>query len=324
MIARGHNEKPMRLDMLADDARQGLKRVELGEENVIGGWLAYGFALNEGRALHTSEDGTENDRGFGGWLEANNLRQVAGGDGSVRSIEDHERKAAMWAAANADQFEEARHRGNPRTIRGIHAKWKEIEAEREAERFAEEKRRRAAEAQGPDMASADAAIADVKIKEEAEEKAHAAVNAASDEADRQQAEAVAAKATEDREAAEKAANDAVDALFEQPKDDGSDPYGYAKLTEEALLDLANGLRADLDDANAKRKAAEAEVKALKAKLRDFQDDDKDAVIRRLQASVNNAENAKWKALEDRDAYHRQLFAVKKERDAAIKASEVAK
>ncbi|HEV8034518.1 ParB N-terminal domain-containing protein [Yoonia sp.] len=105
---------------------------------------------------------------------------------------------------------------------------------------------------------------------------------------------------------------------EEP-DQEPDTYGYAKLTEEALLDLANGLRADLDEEKAKRKAAEAEVKALKAKLRDFQDDDKDAVIRRLQASVNNAENAKWKALEDRDAFHRQLFAVKKERDAALKS-----
>ena len=80
----------------------------------------------------------------------------------------------------------------------------------------------------------------------------------------------------------------------------------------------NGLRADLDEENAKRKAADAEAKSLKAQLRDFQGDDKDEVIRRLQASVKNAENAKWKALEGRDAYHRQLHAVKKERDAAIK------
>lgn len=98
-----------------------------------------------------------------------------------------------------------------------------------------------------------------------------------------------------------------------------DPYGYAKLTEVALLDLANGLRADLDDEKAKRKAAQAEVKSLKAQLRDFIGDDKDEVIRRLQNEVKNAGNAKWKALEDRDAYHRQLHAVKKERDAALKS-----
>lgn len=38
-----------------------------------------------------------------------------------------EQSAAMWAAANADQFEEARAAGNARTVRGIHLKWKEIE-----------------------------------------------------------------------------------------------------------------------------------------------------------------------------------------------------
>lgn len=108
---------------------------------------------------------------------------------------------------------------------------------------------------------------------------------------------------------------------DQEPEPAPDPYGYAKLTEVALLDLANGLRADLDEEKTKRKAAETEAKTLKAKLRDFTGDDKDDVIRRLQASVKNAENAKWKALEDRDAYHRQLHAVKKERDAALKSLE---
>lgn len=43
----------------------------------------------------------------------------------------------MWAAAYAYQFEEARKRENPRTIRGIYAKWKEIEDERKREEQAE-------------------------------------------------------------------------------------------------------------------------------------------------------------------------------------------
>lgn len=90
-----------------------------------------------------------------------------------------------------------------------------------------------------------------------------------------------------------------------------DPYGYARLTEEALLDLANGLRADLDDEKARRKKAEADVRAIKAQVADLTADDKDGVIRRLQAEVKNADNAKWKALEDRDAYHRQVSAIKK-------------
>lgn len=39
----------------------------------------------------------------------------------------------MWAAGHPDQFAEARDAGNARTVRGIHAKWKEIEQERAAD-----------------------------------------------------------------------------------------------------------------------------------------------------------------------------------------------
>lgn len=133
MTQLGHNERSYRLDVLAADARRALEHVEKGEELTIGGWLAYGHALNEGRALFPG------DREFGEWVQANALRQVVGADGSLRDIHDPERAAAMWAAANADQFDEARQRGNPRTIRGIHAKWKEIEAERQAARVTEER-----------------------------------------------------------------------------------------------------------------------------------------------------------------------------------------
>ena len=64
-----------------------------GDVKALGfdGCVAYGAALNEGRALHAG------DREFGEWVEANALRQVGGAD-----IHDHERAAAMWAAANAD------------------------------------------------------------------------------------------------------------------------------------------------------------------------------------------------------------------------------
>lgn len=116
-----------RLAFVVDDARQAMGRLLQGEEFTIGAWLAYGHALIEAREL------LKGDAEFGRWLDENSLRQVAGPDGIPRHIEDHERAAAMWAAANPVQFEEARQRGNPRTIRGIHAKWKEIEAERAAE-----------------------------------------------------------------------------------------------------------------------------------------------------------------------------------------------
>lgn len=129
----GHNERSYRLDVLAEEARKGLQSVEQGEEATIGGWLAYGHALNEGRALFPS------DREFGEWIQCANLAQWNGND-----VDRHDRAAAMWAAANADQFEEARQRGNPRTIRGIHAKWKEIEREREQAEW-EEQQRKAAE-----------------------------------------------------------------------------------------------------------------------------------------------------------------------------------
>lgn len=66
------------------------------EADAIEGWLAYGAALNEGRALFAG------DAEFGKWVAENSLRQVGGAD-----IHDHERAAAMWAAANADQLAEA-------------------------------------------------------------------------------------------------------------------------------------------------------------------------------------------------------------------------
>jgi len=65
------------------------------------------------------------DEQFGRWVRETQLDAHASKD---------ERTAAIWAAANPDEFEEARSAGNARTVRGIHAKWKEILAEREASR----------------------------------------------------------------------------------------------------------------------------------------------------------------------------------------------
>lgn len=296
MNARGHNERSFRLDALAADARDGLAKVEQGEEFTIGGWLAYGHALNEGRALFPG------DREFGKWKAENVLSQL----GSAQPKADDE-IAAMWAAANADQFEEARQRGNPRTIRGIHAKWKEIEAER-----AEEQRRLEAEA-----------------KSKADQETGATPDGQENKTDEPQSDAETGDigATQSKPDQETPPNPADGAATPGAVDEGTssggaltppaapepapDPYGYANLTEEALLETANGLRADLDDEKARRKKAEAEARAAKAKLADLTADDKDEVIRRLQAEVKNAGNAKWKAIEDRDAYHRQVNKLKK-------------
>lgn len=234
----GHNERSYRLDVLAADARRGLEHVEKGEERTIGGWLAYGHALNEGRALFPG------DREFGEWVHANALRQVVGADGSLRDIQDPERAAAMWAAANADQFEQARLRGNPRTIRGIHAKWKEIEAERDAarceyERQTQQEAERQAGAVEPETA---------RITDEAEgtgkiEARHAAVARA--EAPAQAVVIDEAKASDPDAEARKS---------------------LAVLTRVGLEDEVLGLRAALVEEQARRRQAEAERDEWKAKF----------------------------------------------------------
>ena len=117
----GHNEATARLGLLAEDARKGLERVEAGEADTIEGWIAYGHALNEGRKLLPS------DEQFGQWVAENGLSQLG-----THEVKRDERAAAMWAAANPDQFEEAREKGSARTVRGIHAKWKELVEARDA------------------------------------------------------------------------------------------------------------------------------------------------------------------------------------------------
>ena len=128
----GHNETAVRLAALAGDAQVALDRVARGEADAIEGWLAYGAALNEGRALFPG------DREFSAWMAEWQL---------AIQVEAHERAAAMWAAANADQLAEAQAACKARTLRGWHDQWKKIEQEREAarkkaEREAEEARKR--------------------------------------------------------------------------------------------------------------------------------------------------------------------------------------
>jgi len=94
----GHNETAVRLAALAGDAQVALDRVARGEADAIEGWLAYGAALNEGRALFAK------DADFGKWVSefmTDNLSVTPN---------DHDRAAAMWAAANADQLAERAHR----------------------------------------------------------------------------------------------------------------------------------------------------------------------------------------------------------------------
>ena len=82
-------------------SRRALERIASGETDIIEGWLVYGAALNEGRGLFSG------DRGFGQWLVTCNLR--------LTENDKMERAAAMWAAANQDDFDTARAAGNART-----------------------------------------------------------------------------------------------------------------------------------------------------------------------------------------------------------------
>lgn len=270
MIDPGDNERTVMLAEFAKEAIAGAKRVEAGEEHSISGWLAFGHNLNGARRLFPW------DREFGQWIEANVLYQL----GTVE-IRREDRIAAMWAAENPVDFEAARQNGNPRTIRGIHAKWKEMESQREADEFAKKQHKieeqRSALAQSPDETAPTPASFQSGTQED-----------------------------------DTTSND----IPEQPPQDEPNPYAklraaFQKLTPEAQEDEWLGLRLDLADEKAARKKAEDATKAIKAELADLTADDKNEVIRKLQADVKNAANAKWKALEDRDAYHKQVYALKK-------------
>ena len=256
-----------RLAALADEARQALGRVLQGEEAAIGGWLAYGMALNEGRALHPG------DAEFGQWIRAHSLQQVVGADGNPREVNDLERAAAMWAAANPIEFEEARERGNPRTIRGIHAKWKEIEAEREAEALRQEAP--ADPVSDPDPAPEPAPSDDREPDATSEPEAES------------------------------------EAMIDEPPEVAKDRREVAKMTPEALVDEVVGLRADLRDEKARRKKAEAEAREATAKLKDFEGDQAES-IRQLQKQADNEGNAKWRAEEKFAAEKRKTYALNKE------------
>ena len=200
----GHNESPIRLAILADAARQALERVASGEADTIEGWLAYGAALNEGRGRFPG------DREFGQWVAENVHYQVG------NAIRPEDQIAAMWAAANQDNFDMARAAGDARTIRGIHAKWLELDAERKAveerERAAVARAKAEVERKIADEArrKAEADRREAKARADAEAEAIAAVKRAKDAEQRriahEQAQA-AAKARAVAEASAKAEDD---------------------------------------------------------------------------------------------------------------------
>ena len=198
----GHNERTARLGLLAEDAQRGLARVANGEADTIEGWLAYGAALNEGRALFPS------DEQFGQWLVTNNLSDTV----------QAERAAAMWAAANPDEFEAARGSSNARTVRGIYAKWQEMDA---ARKLAEQKARMEEERKRADEARARAAEMrrqaekqreEVEARAKAERQARMAAKAAKDAEERKAAQELARQQAEQRAEAMRAQREAQEQM----------------------------------------------------------------------------------------------------------------
>ncbi|AKG94554.1 hypothetical protein Shpa_43 [Paracoccus phage Shpa] len=297
----GHNETAVRLAGLAGDAQIALDKVARGEADAIEGWLAYGAALNEGRALFAE------DKAFGRWI-AESLS-----DNLSVSPNDHERAAAMWAAANADQLAEAKANSKARTLRGWHEQWKKIKAEREAEaRKAEQEAARKEAA-----ALAQTAKAEAQAREHAEATARAEAAAATDEAARAKAEARAEaerKAKEAAEAqaavAERVSTEAAPEAPEEeiPADVAAAMRKHSGLTREALLrDYAELIVAN----KAERAKDKAEIARLKERLNDLEADDKNEVIRRLQRQVSHAESEKWRANEETRRAMRQVYVLNK-------------
>lgn len=252
MTDRGHNERSFRLDGLAEDGRKGLAMVAAGEDQSIDGWLAVGFALNEARSLFPA------DRDFGEWCRSANLSD---------RMNDHDRAAAMWAAANADQFEEARQRGNPRTIRGIHAKWREIEAEREAEakRLADDAVKAAvAAASGSDDGNSDAGAGPAQ---DDTARSDAAGDDAGPQADDADGGSSGESGGEDQDKSD------AEGPKPAPDPDAKLRREFRSLTAEAQEDDWIALRGEIGDLRKRVTKQRGEISDLKATIKTLTDGD---------------------------------------------------
>lgn len=281
MTDMGHNENAVRLAALAGDAVVALDKVAKGEAEAFDGWLAYGAALNEGRALFPS------DEKFGQWVREQRLDAHASKD---------ERTAAIWAAANADQLDEARASCAARTPLGLHRQWKKIEAEREEARQKEERRKR----EEAEKAEREKLVAEAKAaKEKADAEADDARKAVASAKDDEERKAAQAKADEAEKA--KAAATAAVEKAKEPNPDISDPYAkerkkLAKYTREGLEDELIEARIALAEKGEKLRAARSklheaqkEAKYLKERLEEHTTD-KDVAIRRQADKLRQNES----------------------------------
>lgn len=281
MNARGHNERSYRLDALASEAREGLASVEKGEEFTIGGWLAYGHALNEGRALFPSNEQ------FGQWVK-----------GNLPETEQKVREAAMWAAGNADQFEEARQRGNPRTIRGIHAKWKEIEAERELQEQEEKRLEQLAQARPVSNDDQEESASETSTVEAEQEPAP--------KPDQETARQQPTEPEPDRSQI---------GAGPEPDPDAKLRSEYRSLTDEAREEDWISLRAQAADDRKRIEKQRSEIADLKQQVKELSD--KDDPARKLAAKQKQllaANYARDEAMTKAKRFEYRMKQAEKERD----------
>lgn len=96
---------------------------------------------------------------------------------------------------------------------------------------------------------------------------------------------------------------------------------FQRLTPDAQEDDFVGLHLDIADLRRTVRALEAEVRDLKARDAQLVDDDRQTVIRRLQASLKHADSEKWRANEKAAAALRQAYVLKK-RIKELEAREI--
>lgn len=297
----GHNSNAIRLAELAGAAREGLTQVANGEADVVQGWLAYGAALNEGRKLFPG------DREFGQWVSEMCLSNM--------DVHPGEQQAAMWADQNRETFARMYAAGKARTVRGIHAKWKEAEEARERE----ERKRQEAEEAEKRRAEVEAAKAQVSAKADEEASARRAAEAAKDEEERKQADEKAEKAAAALAAAEEAAKAAEKAVAElepeAPKDDPATAKlraEYRKLTDEAREDDWIGLRSVI--AEAKKQVAEqrSAIADLKAKLKEATSEDLGRALGNAQRQRDQVNGRLQEIMAEKARSDRYIRALKAE------------
>jgi len=115
----GHNS----LNLVVEEAKKALSRIQRGEVIAWEGWREYGVALNVGRGEYPS------DEEFGQWVVSEGLDKfVCGNLPQTKYVDRHERAAAMWIASSPEEEQQALLLfPSARTPRGLHAKWKEHE-----------------------------------------------------------------------------------------------------------------------------------------------------------------------------------------------------